>query len=158
MVRFHWHVEGGLSAFIAGPQTVIGGDGDDKVYEMPCYIELAGQKDTFEGIINVKNRYFEDQRIQPVGVALAHDTDVVSARGSLIAKLALELAKEGKMTPWPATLESSHIRKTFSCCTGGEEALLTFSPGGLIFCACRLRSHALPIQHGCQGCPALQAV
>ena len=106
MVRFHWHVEGGLSAFIAGPQTVVGGDGDEKVYEMPCYIELAGQKETFEGIINVRSRYFEGQRIQPVGVALAHDTDVVSARGSLIAKLALDLAKEGEGTPWSTNRNS----------------------------------------------------
>ena len=98
MGRFHWHVEGCLSAFIAGPQTVVGGDGGDKVYEMPCYIELAGQKEMFEGIINVSSRYFGDQRIQPVGVALAHDTNVTSARGSLIAKLALYLAKEGGKT------------------------------------------------------------
>lgn len=99
MVRFHWHVEGGLSAFTAGPQTVVSAEGEEKVYELPCYIELAGQKETFEGIINVRSNYFEEQRIQPVGVALAHDTDVATARGKLIAKLALQLAREGKMHP-----------------------------------------------------------
>ena len=116
MVRFHWHVEGGLSAYIAGPQTVVEGDGNDKVYETPCYIELAGQKETFEGIINVRSRYFEGQRIQPVGVALAHDTDVLSARGSLIAKLALELAKEGEemSRPAPHQLKAIMHKKTRS--------------------------------------------
>ena len=95
MVRFHWHVEGGLSAFIPGPQNAVGTDGEEKVYELPCYIELAGQKETFEGLINVRSSYFEEGRVQPVGVALAHDTDVATARGTVIAKLALELAKAG---------------------------------------------------------------
>ena len=96
MVRFHWHVEGGLSALIAGPQSIVSADGEEIVYEMPCYIELAGQKETFEGLINVRSNYFEEGRIQPLGVALAHDTDVATARGKLIASLAVDLAKAGK--------------------------------------------------------------
>lgn len=96
MVRFHWHVEGGLSAFIAGQPSVVSASGEEKVYELPCHIELAGQKETFEGIISLRSNHFEDQRKQPIGVALAHDTEVVTARGKLIAKLAMELAKEGE--------------------------------------------------------------
>ena len=99
MVRYHWHVEGGLSAFIAGPQNIVSADGEEKVYEMPCYIELAGQKETFEGLINVRSNHFEEGRVQPVGVALAHDTDVATARGKVVAKLALELAKAGGLHP-----------------------------------------------------------
>ncbi len=98
MVRFHWHVEGGLSAFIAGPQSVVSADGEEKIYELPCYIELAGQKETFEGLINVRSGHFGEGRVQPVGVALAHDTDVATARGKVVAKLALELAKAGGLS------------------------------------------------------------
>lgn len=112
MVRFHWHVEGGLSAFIPGPQNVVSADGEEKIYELPCYMELAGQKETFEGLINVRSSHFEEGRVQPVGVALAHDTDVATARGKMLAKLALELAKAGGLRS--PTEQTSKPGRSFS--------------------------------------------
>ena len=107
MVRFHWHVEGGLSAFIAGPQSIVSADGEEKIYELPCYIELAGQKETFEGLINVRSGHFGEGRVQPVGVALAHDTDVATARGKVAATLALELAKAGGLPSFSEQMSSA---------------------------------------------------
>ena len=113
MVRYHWHVEGGLSAFVPGPQSAVSADGEEKVYELPCFIELAGQKETFEGLINVRSDHFGEGRVQPVGVALAHDTDVTTARGKLLAKLALELAKAGGYSQDVPSLHCKGVHLSF---------------------------------------------
>lgn len=95
MVRFHWHVEQGLSAFVVGPQTCHDLNDTTKVFEIPTHIELAGQKDAFEGVITIRNDYLNTGEMQPVGVVLAHDTAADTWKGKLLSRLALDLAKEG---------------------------------------------------------------
>jgi len=95
MVRFHWHVEQGLSAFVVGPQTCHDLNDTNKVFEIPTHIELAGQKDAFEGVVTIRSEYLNTGEMQPVGVVLAHDTAADTWKGKLLSRLALDLAKEG---------------------------------------------------------------
>ncbi|CAL8462142.1 g1673 [Coccomyxa elongata] len=95
MVRFHWHVETGLGAFAVGPQTVHDLDGTTQVFDIPTQIELAGQKDTFEGLITIRSDYLKAGQIQPVGIVLGHDTASETWKGKLLSQLAISLAKDG---------------------------------------------------------------
>jgi hypothetical protein len=98
MVRFHWHVEASLSAFVVGPQLVHDLDGTDnsaKILEIPARIEMPGQKETSEGIINVRDDYLKAGTIEPVGVVLGHDAAAETAKGKLLTQLALKLAGQG---------------------------------------------------------------
>lgn len=95
MVRFHWHVETGLGAFVVGPQTVHNIDETTQVFDLPTHIELAGQKETFEGIITIRSDYLKAGQIQPVGIVLGHDTAADTWKGSVLSHLAVSLAKEG---------------------------------------------------------------
>lgn len=96
MVRFHWHVEASLSAFVVGPQTTLDVDGT-QILEISARIEMPGQKETAEGIINVRADYLKPAAVQPVGVVLGHDAAAESAKGKLISHLANHLAKEGML-------------------------------------------------------------
>ncbi len=101
MVRFHWHVETGLGAFAAGPQTIHDLDGTTQVFDIPIQIELAGQKDTFEGLITIRSDYLKAGQIQPLGIVLGHDTASETWKGKVLSQLAVSLAREGaKALKW----------------------------------------------------------
>ena len=100
MVRFHWHVETGLSAFVVGPQTSHLVDETTQVFDIPTHIELAGQKETFEGIITIRSDYLKSGIIQSVGIVLGHDTAADTWKGRVLSHLAVNLAREGvQVTP-----------------------------------------------------------
>ncbi len=96
MVRFHWHVEAGLSAYSAGQQTHTDALSGCSLFQIPMQVELAGQKDTFEASVMVRSTYLQaggDTR--SVGVAIAHDTASETWNGKLLAALASKLAAQG---------------------------------------------------------------
>ena len=95
MVRFHWHVEGGLSAFVSGPQTTIELNGGASLFQIPMQVELAGQKEAFEAVITVRSTYLQEGQIRPLGVAIAHDSNTQTWNGKLLSALAKDLAQDG---------------------------------------------------------------
>ena len=96
MVRFHWHVEAGLSAFSAGQETVVDEESGCSLYQIPMQVELAGQKDTFEASLTIRSTYLQAGADMPsLGIAIAHDTALETWNGKLLARLAGKLAAQG---------------------------------------------------------------
>jgi len=91
MVRFHWHVEHGISAHCPrGPCALVEGG----VRHIEAESEVAGQKETLPLIFTMPPAYLSDGAIQDVGVVLAH-SDAVEWRSTLLTELAAALAASG---------------------------------------------------------------
>eukprot|EP00887_Chlorella_sp_A99_P007385 scaffold2.g7385.t1 len=70
MVRLHWHVDAGQSAFV--PPGGIKLDAAAGVRHLHVEMELAGQNETCPAMITMPAAYLDAARISPVGIALAH--------------------------------------------------------------------------------------
>ncbi len=91
MVRFHWHVEHGISAHCPrGPCALVEGG----VRHIEAESDVAGQKETLPLIFTVPPAYLSDGAVRDVGVVLAH-SDAVEWRSTLLTELAAALAASG---------------------------------------------------------------
>lgn len=95
MVRFHWHVEQGLSAFCppAGVAAVSSKEGD--VLHVTCEVELAGQKETLPVLFTVPANWLQFDQVASVGVVLGHGSNAADWKGRLATDLAITLASQG---------------------------------------------------------------
>ncbi|KAK9831427.1 hypothetical protein WJX81_003930 [Elliptochloris bilobata] len=91
MVRFHWHVEHGLSAYCPREPAVIAEGG---VRHIEAESEVSGQKETLPLVFTTPPNCLVDGVIRDVGVLLAH-SDAVEWKGKLLTELAVTLAASG---------------------------------------------------------------
>ena len=91
MVRFHWHVEDGLSAFCPREPAVLAEGGIRHIEA-----EIAGQKETLPMVFTVPSNYVSEGAIKNIGVVLFH-SDTVNWKGKLLTELAVTLAASGAL-------------------------------------------------------------
>ena len=91
MVRFHWHVEHGLSAYCPREPAALAEGG---VRHIEAEAEISGQKETLPMVFTTPPNCFGGGPIRDVGVVLAH-SDVVEWKGRLLTELAVALAASG---------------------------------------------------------------
>lgn len=96
MVRFHWHVDMGFSAFVPpGGMTV---DEETGVWHVMCEMELAGQNETCTSMMTVPPNYLDASQVKPLGLVLAHGGDAEEWKGTLLTAIATHFAKQGERT------------------------------------------------------------
>ena len=91
MVRFHWHVEHGLSAYCPREPAVVAEGG---VRHVEAEAEISGQKETLPMVFTTPPNCFSGGPIKEIGVVLAH-SDAVEWKGRLLTELAVALAASG---------------------------------------------------------------
>ena len=126
MVRFHWHVEAGHSAWVAAKglvtdeaagirhitidaevrRALCNGDKLQAIREhptephphhrLPC-LQLAGQNETVMSLLTVPSDYLDSTKVSPVGILLAHGSEGDEWRGPLLEALAAQLAARGHL-------------------------------------------------------------
>lgn len=93
MVRFHWHVEDGLAAFV--PPNGLVQHKDTAVMHATCELEMPGQGVTIPSCMTLPPHYLQETAVKEVGVVLAHDLDATDWQGRLLTEVAVQLAKQG---------------------------------------------------------------
>ena len=91
MVRFHWHVEHGLSAYCPREPAVVAEGG---VRHVEAEAEISGQKETLPMVFTTPPNCFTGGPVKEIGVVLAH-SDAVQWKGRLLTELAVALAASG---------------------------------------------------------------
>ncbi|KAL0033064.1 hypothetical protein WJX79_000781 [Trebouxia sp. C0005] len=93
MVRFHWHVEQGMSAYM--PPDGITLQKDLKVQQASCEIEVPGQKETLPAILTLPPSYLKPDKVKEVGIVLGHGSNAADWNGKFLTELAAALASQG---------------------------------------------------------------
>ncbi|KAI3426267.1 hypothetical protein D9Q98_008642 [Chlorella vulgaris] len=94
MVRFHWPVEGGHSAWV--PSGGMKVDEEKGVRHITLEMELAGQNETVMSLLTVPEAYLDPGKVRPLGIMLAHGSDAEESwRAPLLEGLACALAAAG---------------------------------------------------------------
>ncbi|KAL0025699.1 hypothetical protein WJX77_005331 [Trebouxia sp. C0004] len=93
MVRFHWHVEQGMSAYM--PPGGITLQKDSQVQQASCEIEVPGQKETLPAILTLPPSYLKPDKVKEVGIILGHGSNAADWNGKFLTELAAALACQG---------------------------------------------------------------
>eukprot|EP00884_Botryococcus_braunii_P021688 jgi/Botrbrau1/8202/Bobra.0392s0001.1 len=93
MVRFHWHVEAGQSAYL--PPGAFSVQKDSDVRHAICEVEIPAQRETMQTLLTLPPKYLNGDEIQDVGIILAHGNNHTDWKGRLLTELAVSLAEAG---------------------------------------------------------------
>lgn len=93
MVRFHWHVEQGQSAYM--PPEGVTLQKESRVQQASCEIEVPGQKETLPAILTLPPYYLKPDKVKELGIVLGHGSNAADWNGKFFTELAAALAAEG---------------------------------------------------------------